>query len=75
MQKRREMQQDGSLNHMKYLEVCKTVRKKIRVNCRQLQIKEITEWIKDKKSLKKAKIQLSLKERKSAVSLADPVNQ
>ena len=30
MKKRREMIQDGSLNHIEYGEVCKTIRKKIR---------------------------------------------
>ena len=50
-----KLKQDGSLNHIEYREVCKTVRKKIGDDCRQFQIKEITEWIKDNTSIKKAK--------------------
>ena len=45
MKKRREMKQNGNLNYIEYREVCKTVRKKIREDCRQFQIKEIIEWI------------------------------
>ena len=58
MKKRREMQQDGNLNHIEYREVYKTVRKQIREDCRQFQIKEITKRIKDNASIKKTKQQL-----------------
>ena len=64
MKKRREMKQDGSLNHIEYREVCETLRKKIREDCRQFQIEEITERIKDNTSIKKAEKHLSLGEKR-----------
>ena len=70
MKKRREMKQDGNLNHIEYREVCKTVRKKIREDCRQFQIKEITERIKDNASIKKAKQQLSIGEKRISCVLS-----
>ena len=55
MQKQREMKQDGSLNHIEYMEVCKKVPKTIREDCRQFQINEITKRTKDNISIKSQK--------------------
>ena len=70
MKKRREMKQDGNLNHIEFREVCKTVRKKIREDFRQFQIKEITERIKDNENIKKAKQQLSIGEKRISCVLS-----
>ena len=64
MEKRRTMKQNGNRNLIEYREVCKTVRKKIREDCRKFQIQEISETIKNSSSLKKTKRQLAVGEKR-----------
>ena len=60
MKKRREIKKDGNVQHIEYREVCKTVRKKIREDCRKFNVKEISECIKANRSLKKGKRDLAI---------------
>ena len=70
MEKRRKMKQEGSLNQIEYREVCKTVRKRIREDCRQFEIQEIVERIKNNTSLQKARRQLAIGEKRISCILS-----
>ena len=55
MKKRREMKRQNAMHHIEYREVCKTVRKKIREDCRKHNVKLVKETLEKNKSLKKSK--------------------
>ena len=53
MKKRREMKRLGGNQNIEYREVCKTVRKKVRDDCRKYNTMMIAEQIRNNKSAKK----------------------
>ena len=75
IKKRREMKRDGNVQHIEYREVCKTVRKKIREDCRKFNVKEISECIKANRSLKKGKRDLAIGTKKISCVLSEQGEQ
>ena len=55
MKIRREMKRDGGIQNIEYREVCKTLRKKVREDCRKYNTAVITEKIRNNKSVKKGR--------------------
>ena len=55
MQKRRDMKKLGNIQNIEYREVCKTVRKRIREDCRNFMIQEVCSAIESSRSLKKTR--------------------
>ena len=56
MKKRREMIENNTpREHIKYVEICKTIQKKAREDIRKHNLDEIRETIKESKSLKKVR--------------------
>ena len=56
MKKRREMMENNTTrDHMEYVEICKTIKKKAREDIRKYNLDEIRETIEASKSLKKVR--------------------
>ena len=53
------MKRDNNIQNIEYREICKTVRKRIRHECRKHKITEVADKIKESKSIKKAKREIS----------------
>jgi hypothetical protein len=59
MAKRRTMKREGDIQNIEYREVCKTLRKKIREDCRKYNTAVITDKIRNNKSVKKGRREVS----------------